>query len=373
MDPPLNEEDPFSCFGSDRDDKDEDAEDDETDVPAITASVDLARRLVRETNARRHDVTGGAPTHLPLCSLDFEVSEDLPASPSPSGKAAPSRGKGLRSLKRYACGEEIVREAAAMRVPNRQAASSLKEAEAMHARAVQNSFDSLHPETQRAVMDLSSCGSFLESDEGVLTPLGVYQTNSFKLGDEAYGGLFLTIARINHSCRPNSNHIWRPDLQKTVVFASRDIEIGDEICTTYGPSECLDTAGRRSFLQETFSFDCMCDMCVEGNSKGGDDRMIELNSLQEDISMLAASNKGEAAIQNIDRCLALMEEQDIGNGVFISPLLHYGYLVSCSGLQDDDLARSYLSRELMVISNCEGVGSPKAIKIQRLLTGMSSQ
>uniref|UniRef100_A0A7S4J8V8 SET domain-containing protein n=2 Tax=Odontella aurita TaxID=265563 RepID=A0A7S4J8V8_9STRA len=282
-----------------------------------------------------------------------------------------------------------------MRVLNSHAASSREEAEGMHAAAVKDEFDSLPEVTRRAVLELSSCGKWNDADDagggggGKVTPLGAYQTNSFRLEggggggdgdgdgggnnpDAAYGGLFLTIARINHSCRPNVCHMWRPDLRKMIVFACRDIAPGDEICTTYGPSECLDTEGRRAHLLEHFSFECTCDMCTEGNSNGGDDRMTELNSLQEDIAFLTASGKPQAAIRAVERCLSLLEEQGIGSGAFVKPILHYGYMISVAGLRDGAMARSYLVRELVAVKKCEGEDSPSALKIQQELDDMAA-
>jgi hypothetical protein len=352
----LHNEDPFACFdsdGSDVDDDDHIAAVEENDSSSRTS----VRRLVEAANARQKNA---AIEHLPLLggSSGFEVFDD------------PISGKGLRALRKYACGDEIIREGAAMRVRNQHAASSAEDAKVMYERAVQACFDALSPATQRAVMDLSSCEQSLDANGGIATPLSVIETNSFRLGEEIEGGLFLTVARINHSCRPNCNHIWRPDLQATVVFATKTIEIGEELCTTYGPSECLNTAGRRAHLRKGFSFDCMCQMCLEGNMKGGDDRMLELNSLQEDISLLARTGNPKEAMHSVEQCLKFLDQQGIGTGVFVKPILHYGYQISLTGLDDKELARSYLARELIAVNDSEGVGCYKSIDIQLMLDDM---
>lgn len=65
-------------------------------------------------------------------------------------------------------------------------------------------------------------------------------------GDVQDGALFLSIACMNHSWCPNVNHICQWDLQKTLVFASRDVVaiVGDELLPTYGPpSQWLNTEG----------------------------------------------------------------------------------------------------------------------------------
>jgi hypothetical protein len=395
MQPLVGGDDPFGCFGSSSSSSSSGScSDNERDI--VGSRDDLhganpdgsgssgsgsstaesckakSRRLVAETNAileeashRRENARAGALLgRLPLSSPDFEVFD------APAGS-----GRGLRALRAYSYGDEILREAAAVRVPNNQAAASLEEANLLHERAVQSSFDRLHSATQSAFLDLSSCeqhnGTSSQSRNSAL--VGIYQTNSYRLGDEADGGLFLTLARINHSCRPNSSHIWRSDLQMTLVFATRDIAIGEEIFTTYGPAgEWLDTAGRRSYLRDRFSFDCMCDMCQEGDRTGGDRRMAELTALQEDLAWLDHAGRPHAALEAVDRCRSLLEEQGNGSGVFVKSLLHRAYQIARFGLHDGAMARHYLSQELFATNMCEGVGSPNAVVLQQLLDEIST-
>ena len=354
----MAEDDPFACFGSDSDsEKDEDARVVENDNHHH--DVLHGRRLQMAANARH---ANASLVHLPLVPNDgFEVFQDVN-----------NRGKGLRALRPYKCGDEIMREGAAMRVANIYAASTEAQAEGMFEKAVHSVFHALPQATQDCVMNLSCCDRhFTTDDDGNATLVGIYQTNSFQLGAEADSGLFLTVARMNHSCRPNANHFWRPDLQKTLVFATRDIHVGQEICNTYGPSECMKTEERRKYLNDRFSFECMCEMCCEGNALGGDDRMVQINLLHENVTLCAASGKAEEAIQGVDQCLKLLNEQGIGSGVFTKPLLHYGYQIALTRLHNDVLARLYLERELIAVTNSEGHGSDRAVDIQRALEEMN--
>lgn len=350
----TTDEDPFSCFGIDSETDDDDVENDDR-AAAHDEHMERGRRLQMAANVR-HATT--SLVHLPLFpSPDYEIFHDV------------NRGQGVRALRPYKCGDEIMREAAAIRVSCHYAAATKAEAEDKLEKNVTAVFDSLPQATQNSVMDMCCCEQHLNKD-GAATLIGVYQTNSFQLGDE-HSGLFLTVARMNHSCRPNTNHFWRPDLQKTLVFASRDIEIGDEICTTYGPSESMNTEKRRKYLNERFSFECMCEMCCEGNTTGGDDRMVELCLLHEKIAFHAAGDNPEEAILAVNKCLELLKEQGIGGGVFTKPILHYGYQVASTNLRDEVLAKSYLERELVAAKNSEGAGSDRANDIQRILEGMA--
>jgi hypothetical protein len=355
----MDQDDPFACFGSsDSENDDEDARvQNENEDERVKHNVLRGRRLQTAANARR---ANASLVHLPLFSNDFEVYEDV------------NRGKGLRALRSYKCGDEIMREGAAMRVTNVYAASTEAQAKNMFEKAVHSVFDALPEATQACVMNLSCCNQHFTTD-GDATLVGMYQTNSFQLGAESDSGLFLTAARMNHSCRPNANHFWRPDLQKTLVFATRDIYAGQEICNTYGPSECMKTQERRKHLNDRFSFECMCEMCCEGNTIGGDDRMAQIKSLHENVSLCAASGKAEEAIQCVDECLKLLKEQGIGSGVFTKPLLHYGYQIALTKLQDNVMARLYLEHELVAVTNSEGHGSDRAVDIERALEEMNSR
>lgn len=259
-----------------------------------------------------------------------------------------------------------------MRIPNQQAASSLEEAEKLHQVAVRRAFQNLHPATKEAFLDLS-CYSEEDAEEISLL-VGIYQTNSYRLGDsEPYGGLFLTIARLNHSCRPNCHHIWRSDLKEMLVIATQDICIGEELCTTYGPSQFLPTAGRQEYLLDQFSFMCQCDMCLESNHNGGDNCMSKLDALQEKISLLAASGSPEAAIEAIEESFVLLRIQQINNGSMLKPLFHHGYQIAMGCLGDKIMAPDYLTKELVAVNQSEGIGSPKAMEIQDMLDSMLHQ
>ena len=351
--------DPFSCFGSD-DDAEEDEEGEsilgnDDDEHTTLQMKQHSRNLIDRSNAAMYSNDATHPPPAFLHSPNYKVVD------------IENAGKGLCALKAFRVGDEVLREFAAMRIPNQQAATTQEEADRMHGSAVQRAFDNLHPTTRRDMLQLSSCEEAPED----MTPVGIYQTNSYRLGDnEPYGGLFLTTARMNHSCRPNCHHFWRADLKQQLVFAARDIAIGEELTTTYGPPLCFDTAERRAYLMERFSFLCQCEMCRQGNLDGDDDRMMKMDAMREDISLYAASGNPDAAMQAVEQCLALLREQRLDTPALMKPILHSGYQIAMGKLGDKALARSYLVRELAAVQHSEGADSPRAIEVQRIINGI---
>ena len=98
--------------------------------------------------------------------------------------------------------------------------------------------------------------------------------------------------------------------------------------------------------------------------------MMELSALHEDISLYAASNKSHAAIEAVDSCLALLQQQGIGTSAFCKPIFNLGYQISLTGLHDAVLARSYLVQQLQAVRNSEGDGSYNAIDTQQMLNDL---
>lgn len=350
--------DPFACFGGDGSSSSDD------DDVHTTKMKEAADRLRDKLNSNQPSAVTDL---LHENESSFEMFDaTLTAS-----------GKGLRAVVAYKQGDEILRETAVMRIPNSQPAASREAAERLHRDEIQRTFNSLHVRTQQSIMALASC---TEDGTGVArTPQGVYDTNSYRLGNDPKGGLFLTIARINHSCRPNVTHFWSTHLQQKLIFAARDIDIGEELLTTYGPGHCMTTKGRREYLNERFSFECNCEMCREGNVNGGDERMIEIQALQDDFSLQSSSSGlatttdvKEGQLASVRRCLLLMKEQGLAGGAFTKSIFHHGYDI-CLAAGDYDGARSYLNSELTAVRDSEGVYSSKAIEIEQVLKDLGAK
>lgn len=76
--------------------------------------------------------------------------------------------------------------------------------------------------------------------------------------------IFPSLARINHSCRPNAvfSFCIRDNAVLLCVLALKCITDGEEITVSYLTDLCVPIAQRRKLLTEAFKFTCECDCCL---------------------------------------------------------------------------------------------------------------
>lgn len=124
---------------------------------------------------------------------------------------------------------------------------------------------------------------------------GIFLTNSFDMTDSPTGpscGMYLAIARLNHSCCPNAQQTHIPESQEEVLYACRDIQIGEEINDCYIELRKGKQARNRELL-ELFRFECSCISCsFDDISSNSDDNCREKAMVLED-TMLELTNNGD--------------------------------------------------------------------------------
>ena len=98
---------------------------------------------------------------------------------------------------------------------------------------------------------------------------GIFYTNSFDTTDDTditmpgqSCAMFCNLARLNHSCSPNGRQQYDIKTKREVLFAHKDINIGDEITDSYVDIE-LSVKERQSGLLDIFKFVCTCSRCIE--------------------------------------------------------------------------------------------------------------
>lgn len=100
----------------------------------------------------------------------------------------------------------------------------------------------------------------------------VLKRNAFRISNNSdkrkvsLRGLYPLSSLMNHNCVPNTRNVFRKDYSMA-VYASKNIEIGEEIFTCYtGQLWC--TAARRCHLYKTKKFWCKCGRCGDKTEMG---------------------------------------------------------------------------------------------------------
>lgn len=90
----------------------------------------------------------------------------------------------------------------------------------------------------------------------------IQETNSFQ------NGVFLKIARFNHSCCPNAEFSWIQKIGRREVRAVRRITKGEEILFCYSRlGDEFRSRARRAYLQELYHFTCDCIACNQSEEE----------------------------------------------------------------------------------------------------------
>ncbi|CAE7267461.1 ANK1 [Symbiodinium microadriaticum] len=129
-------------------------------------------------------------------------------------------------------------------------------------------FHQLPSEVQDAIWGLY-CPEALEESPGYILSskeqrrlLGILKVNSVKLRGPG-AGVFLTISRANHSCRPTCAFVLGEEGMCSLV-AVRQIKAGEEVTVSYisESSLLLPVLQRRSALYRPWQFHCQCERCI---------------------------------------------------------------------------------------------------------------
>ncbi|KAF2272015.1 SET domain-containing protein [Westerdykella ornata] len=236
-------------------------------------------------------------------------------------KHSPGKGLGAFASRHLEPGDIILQEAPVMRIrpppfqdgigyPMKEMGASIREA-----------FESLPKEGQDEVLSLHAYTTAAETaspDVDELVP--IYRSNAYTIDKEI--ALFPKIARINHSCRPNTSYVWIARLNKQVVYATRRIEEGEELSVTYIP--LLRNRQDRQKRLDQYGFKCSCEVCAaeEDELIASDRRREEIrqvfNNLEPHLSLepaesTAARKIAHAMAVESARLVKLVEEEGLSD------------------------------------------------------------
>ena len=159
-----------------------------------------------------------------------------------------------------------------------------------------------------AVLDLEpSTGTLVEKQQlnsftlPSVTDMDSKQTDSL---------LCLRVARINHSCQPNSSQVFDSDMGVMIVVANRDIHVGEEICISY-----LNSFGRNSphspetganLLREKWNIECPADCsCWDLNVQSA------LRKLRQIHMALESDSDDPYLVQKFEDLITLLYESEV--------------------------------------------------------------
>ncbi|KAK0627923.1 hypothetical protein B0T14DRAFT_552734 [Immersiella caudata] len=101
----------------------------------------------------------------------------------------------------------------------------------------------------------------------------IFGVNTHTVGMEGglYVGLFLEVARINHSCRPNAYYRFHGDRLTMEIVSHSAIEAGAEVLINWSDTPLgMPHKDRRRFLKENWDIDCECSLCRAQESQISD-------------------------------------------------------------------------------------------------------
>lgn len=112
----------------------------------------------------------------------------------------------------------------------------------------------------------------LPFDENTILKIAsIIDTNSFDIrtadGSKKLRAIYVTASMLNHSCKPNTRHIFLGDEYHLALIATMPIAKGDSITATYTQT-LYGTLDRRRHLNVNKCFDCNCERCKDPTEFG---------------------------------------------------------------------------------------------------------
>jgi len=117
----------------------------------------------------------------------------------------------------------------------------------------------------------------------------IVYSNGYSIMNDLATGLFETASRINHSCVPNSQYVWKPNVGRMIFWNRFKLMKDEEVCVDYGH--------KPNYLKRIYGFECQCGGCTE--------RGTELGS-----SSSEASEDGGRDVMGIAAVLETFKEED---------------------------------------------------------------
>jgi hypothetical protein len=213
-------------------------------------------------------------TKLFLFLSTFLISSVLASQPEVyTVRSSSGKGLGVFALHDLEIGSIIMRETPILRIKRPDFVKGTGYPMSAVSQLVRSEFALLSPEEQEEVMDLTYYATKAEKESSDRLGL-IFRSNAYNTGETI--GLFPKIARINHSCRPNTSYYWNTRLNQRVVYANRKIKKGEELFDSY--ISLLITHEERQKQLDRYGFTCSCEACAMENGaiQRSDKRRVDI-------------------------------------------------------------------------------------------------
>lgn len=191
----------------------------------------------------------------------------------------------------------------------------------------------------------------------------IVRSNGYPLGPTSdVGGIFPNIARINHSCRANTQQAWNASRGQETAYSVRKIQQGEEITIAYtigGPSK-----ERKAKLKNFFGFVCSCELCSlpPDELDESDARHTKAAKLDEAIGdPKRVKMLPERALHDCHELLGIYEKEGISDTRVAR--LYYDAFQICLMHSDQARAKVFAKKCAEARSICEGLDSTETAEM----------
>jgi hypothetical protein len=180
--------------------------------------------------------------------------------------------------------------------------------------------------------------------------------------------MYLAIARLNHSCQPNVQQTHLPDTLEEVLYACRDISIGDEINDCYIELR-KSREDRRNELNKLFRFECACKSCnmLDQDIQKEDQRRMQTYKLEELVFQFAEIDPYRSLEFLEQKLQLILQEINLVWSVrYIPGTFFLGYQIATE-IDKKKKAKRYLKEAYSYYIMLQGPASPEALRTKELL------
>ena len=193
-------------------------------------------------------------------------SASPPALPKVKVRPSPNRGLGLFAVDDIPAYTRILEDYALLSLASGEDIPELWQKYGALAVDEKQQFDELGFSSHQSAKEEHLINALKErgySDDEATSMVRVqsrFMANAFKEDSKWRATLFLTVARINHSCTPNAQTHYRPASGVKMLYSFRDIKVGEEIEISYfGVTMAYSDRQDRA---KAWGFICACPACL---------------------------------------------------------------------------------------------------------------